>query len=72
MWVFLVFLYHNWFVVANITIIMINQIEYINYFYKFKQYVSFRLYLRFPRQGSWRDRSSYNAYTSQPGAAGGP
>jgi len=48
MWVFLVFLYHNWFVVANITIIMINQIEYINYFYKFKQSVSFRLYLRFP------------------------
>ena len=48
MWVFLVFLYHNWFVVANIAIIMINQIEYINYFYKFKQYVSFRLYLRFP------------------------
>lgn len=48
LWVFLVFLYHNWFVVANITIIMINQIEYINYFYKFKQYVSFRLYLRFP------------------------
>ena len=48
MWVFLVFLYHNWFVVANITIIMINQIEYSNYFYKFKQSVSFRLYLRFP------------------------